>query len=209
MVKEYRIAVSCVGSGVGQSIINSCRLSNLPLYTVGLGTNPFAYGAYDCDSMDDVPTIYNATYVDQLIGVLKKHRVDLLIPGLDDEALILSRASTQLERAGIKVVTAGVQLLELCHDKERLSNDLNPIVNIFVRSYDKKSAIEAVAAGEIDFPLIAKPRYGNASRGIEIILDDRDFIRISELHIVQELANPHSLVKTTQRQRLRSRGFPH
>lgn len=190
MVKEYRIAVSCVGSGVGQSIINSCRLSRLPLYTVGLGTNPFAYGAYDCDTMDVVPSIYDETYVDQLIGVLKKHRADLVIPGLDDEALILSRATAQLEQAGIKVVTAGAQLIELCRDKERMSNDLNPIVNIFVRSFDKKSAIEAVAAGEIDFPLIAKPRGGNASRGIEIILDEHDLMCIGELQIVQELAIP-------------------
>jgi len=190
-VKNYRIAVSCVGSGVGQSIINSCRLSHLPLYTVGLGTNPFAFGAYDCDAMDYVPTIYDKNYVDQLIDVLKKHRVDLVIPGLDDEVLILSRASAQLEKAGIQVISAGTRLVELCRDKERMSNDLNPIVNIFVNSYDKKSAVEAIAKGEIDFPLIAKPRIGNASRGIKVILDDRDLNRISELHTVQELAIPH------------------
>ena len=48
----YNVGISCVGSGVGQSVINSCRISRLPIRTIGLGTNPFAFGLYDCDAYD-------------------------------------------------------------------------------------------------------------------------------------------------------------
>lgn len=189
-MNKYKIAVSCVGSGVGQSVINSCRLSRLPLYTVGLGMNPFAYGAYDCDCMDYAPNIYEGGYIDRLIDVLKKHQIDLVIPGLDDEALIFSKAMEQFERAGIKVIASDTQLIALCRDKELMSNELNPIVNVFVKSYDKAGAVEALSKGEIDFPLIAKPRGGYASRGIEIIRNEDDIAYIEGQHIVQELAIP-------------------
>ena len=49
--KIWRIGVSCVGSGVRQSVVNSCRFSRLPLYTSGVGINPFVFGAYDCNEM--------------------------------------------------------------------------------------------------------------------------------------------------------------
>jgi hypothetical protein len=47
--KEIKIGISCIGTGVGQSIINSIKLSSLPIKTIGFGNTPFAYGAYDCD----------------------------------------------------------------------------------------------------------------------------------------------------------------
>lgn len=47
--------------------------------------------------------------------------------------------------------------------------------------------------GTISFPLIAKPRDGFASKDIEILLDEHDLIRVSEKHIIQELAIPHKL----------------
>jgi carbamoylphosphate synthase large subunit len=179
-MKKYRIGVSCVGSGVGQSVINSCRLSRLPLYTVGLGTNPFAYGAYECDCMDYTPTIYVDNYVEQLIPVLKKHRVDLVIPGLDDEALLFAKADEQFRDAGIRYISSSVELVELCRDKGRMSVDLNPILDVFVKGYDLAGAMEALQCGELDYPLIAKPRGGCASRGIEIILDEGGLARIPE-----------------------------
>ena len=49
---KYNIAIMSVGSGVGQSVTDSVRLSSLPLKTFGFGNNPFAFGSYDCDAAD-------------------------------------------------------------------------------------------------------------------------------------------------------------
>ena len=108
---KYCIAVMSIGSGVGQSVITSCNLSQLPLYTVGLGMNPFAFGAYDCDVMDYVPLIYADNYIDELIKKCHQYHIDLIIPGSDDEAHILSKNIDRLEKEGFKVVVSGVNLL--------------------------------------------------------------------------------------------------
>ncbi len=191
-MKLYNIGISCIGSGIGQSIINSCRLSDLPLRTIGLGTNPFAFGSYDCDLYDYTPSIYDSTYVDILVEKCKKFEIDLLIPGLDDEALLLSRSIRRFEKEKIKVIVSGEKLLALCNDKERTTNELNTITNVFVKSYSKEKFLIALSNKEIGFPVIAKPRSGFASRGIRIISGREEIDSLNEEYVLQEIAIPHS-----------------
>ena len=89
--KTNKIGISCIGSGVGQAVINSLRLSRLPFKTVGFGTNPFAFGAYDCDDFDYTKNIYEEGFIENLIEKCIEHKIDLVIPGLDDEALFYSQ----------------------------------------------------------------------------------------------------------------------
>ncbi|HKK87616.1 MAG TPA: NAD-dependent epimerase/dehydratase family protein [Saprospiraceae bacterium] len=190
MIREHTIAISCIGSGVGQSVINSLRLTSLPIRTVGLGTNPFAYGAYDCDVYDYTPTIYSEGYVDKLIGKCKEHSVDLIVPGLDDEALIFAQNEEEFKKADIKTICSDEKLISLCRDKKRMCQELNKVVDVFVKSYDKDKLDEQIQSGKVKFPLIAKPRGGFASRGVEIILSRDDLNKIDDNHIIQELAIP-------------------
>jgi len=190
MRKIYRIGISCIGSGVGQAVINSCRLSGLKLFTVGLGNNPFAYGACDCDRMEIIPSIYADNYIEELLTALKKHQVHIHIPALDDEIRILAQALHRFEREGIKVIMANARLIEFCHDKYNLCNNSNPLLDVFVKSYDKTVALRAVRAGEITFPLLAKPRTGCASRDIRVLLAECDIDHLPAQHIVQKLAIP-------------------
>jgi len=188
--KKYCIGISCIGSGVGQSVINSLRLSRLPIKTIGLGTNPFAYGAYDCDNYAYTKSIYDEGFIDDLIDKCIKHKIDLVIPGLDDEALLYAQNANKFAKAGIKAIYAGEELIALCRDKEQLSLQLNKVVGVFVKGYSKKTLVEDIASGTVKFPFIAKPRGGFASRGVEIIRSKNDLNRITEDHIIQELAVP-------------------
>src|ERR1035437_6393589 len=124
MKKVYNIGISCIGSGVGQSVINSLRISRLPFKTFGFGTNPFAYGAYDCNAYDYTLSIYDEEYIDNLIDKCIEHKIDIVTPGHDDDALIFAQNIHKFEGAGIKVICASKELISLCRDKERMSNEL-------------------------------------------------------------------------------------
>lgn len=187
---KYCIAITCVGSGVGQSVITSCNLSNLPIISVGLGSNPFGYGAYDCMEMAYLPSIYSPAYVNALIEKCLEYKIDLIIPGLDDEALLLSENLPKLHAVGLKVVVSEPALLKLVRDKERMTEVLSPITDIFVNSYRPANIKEAINLGKAKYPLIAKPRSGFASRSVEIILNENDLGKITEAHIIQDLAIP-------------------
>lgn len=188
--KKYTIGVSCIGSGVGQSVINALRLSSLPVQTVGFGTNPFAYGLYDCDSYEFTKDIYDPGYVDDLIGKCQQRGVDLIIPGLDDEALIIAQHAQQFQDAGIAAIVADERLIAICRDKERTCSYFNSIEQVFVRSFSLHSVDNAIAEGVISYPLIAKPRRGSASRKIVILREAADVKGLSDEYIVQELAVP-------------------
>ncbi|MFS1512903.1 NAD-dependent epimerase/dehydratase family protein [Chengkuizengella sp. SCS-71B] len=185
---KYCIAIMCVGTIVGQSVITSCNLSNLPIKTIGLGTDPFAFGGYECDEMDYVPSIYSKDYISELIKKCKKYAVDLIIPGLDDDALILSQNINKLTEEGLQVIVSEKELIELTRDKAYICEKLTPIADIFVKSYTL-SEVQSWF-DQHKFPLIAKPRGGAGSNGVEILLKKEDLARLTDQHIIQELAIP-------------------
>jgi len=109
---------------------------------------------------------------------------------LDDEALIFAQNAEKLEKAGIKAIHADEPLISICRDKERMSLELNKVVDVFVKSYNKETLEQDIKSGKVKFPFIAKPRGGFASKGIEIINDHEDLFKITDDHIIQELAIP-------------------
>lgn len=189
-MSSVTIGISCIGSGVGQSVINSLNLSEIPTKKIGFGTNPYAFGAFECDVRVDCPSIYSAGFVDEIIALCSMHNVNVLIPGLDDEVLVLSQNLHRFEEVGIQVICSSPELVALCRDKERMTDELSHVADVFVKSSHLETIREDLASGRLSFPLIAKPRNGFASRGIEILLDESDLSKISESHIIQELAMP-------------------
>ena len=188
---KYCIAIMSIGSGVGQSVVTSCNLSKLPIKTIGLGMNPMAFGAYECDVMDYVPIIYSKDYIPELIDKCYKHKIDLIIPGSDDEALILAEHKSMLEENGFKVLVSDEKLISLIRDKAKMCDELSSISDVFVKNYNFEEIKSLIENNEISFPLIAKPRDGYASKGIEILLEEKDLVRVTNQHIIQELAIPH------------------
>ncbi|MDD3296105.1 MAG: NAD-dependent epimerase/dehydratase family protein [Candidatus Omnitrophica bacterium] len=187
---KYVIGIGCIGSGVGQAIIDSLRLSRLPLRTVGLGTNPFAYGAYDCDTYDYVKSIYDKGFIDNLISKCLQHKIDFIIPGMEDEVLLCAKNAHKFKDAKIKAIVSDEALISICVDKEKMGKELSKICDVFVKNYNKETIEQDIKNREVSFPLIAKPRAGYASKGIEIVRSLEDLARITDDHIIQELAIP-------------------
>ena len=47
-MQKIIVGILSVGSGVGQSVIESLRLSNFNFHTIGLGNNPLEIGRASC-----------------------------------------------------------------------------------------------------------------------------------------------------------------
>ena len=191
MKEKINIAISCVGSGIGQSIINSCNLSDLPIKTFGLDFNPLSYGVHDCDEYVKTQSIDSENYISSIIEICLLHKIDLLFPGTDDEVHLFSKNISQFDANNIGVVVSGREILDLCRNKELANNELSKIAPIFVKSYNIKNVKEALLKQEIDFPIIAKPLSGSASMGVYIITKIEELSKITENYVIQEIAKPH------------------
>lgn len=186
-----RLAVSCVGSGIGQSIVNSCRLSALPIEIIGFDVNPMAYGIHDCDVYIQTPRINEFGYLDSIISMCVSQKIDLLIPGVDDEVLLFSKHLNRFSAVGVKVLVSDEALVSLCRDKEKMFHELRKVAPIFAKTYNTENFQTAYEKNEISFPVILKPRGGSASQGIVIADSLADIASLSEDFIIQEIAIPH------------------
>jgi nucleoside-diphosphate-sugar epimerase len=191
-MNQIRVGILSIGSGVGQSVIESLRLSNFNFYTIGLGNNPLAFGAYECNEMLIIPSFYHVNYIESLEKVCIDKDIHILIPGTDDEALILSQYIEHFNSINIKIIVSLPNLMKLVRDKRNLSTAFNPISNIFLPCFTLDETKELILLNKIKFPLIAKPKDGNASNGINILLSEDDFTKVSSNDVIQELAVPQT-----------------
>ena len=63
-MKTIHIGILSIGSGVGQSVIESLIIHNSSFITHGIGNNPLAFGASACDFQHIIPSFRSADYVE-------------------------------------------------------------------------------------------------------------------------------------------------
>ena len=188
---KYVIGISVIGGGVAQSVVNSCRLAHIPLYTIGFGTNAYAFGMYDCDEFQMTTTIYNDKYVPELIEKCLTSKVDLLIPGLDDELVIFSDHIDEFQNSGIKVLLPGKELISVCRDKKKMYEYFSQFNDFVVKTFKPQELTNKKSLSELKFPLIAKPIGGRGSKGIVILHTEEELSTLDPNYIIQELVIPH------------------
>ncbi len=191
-MKTIKLAISSAGSGIAQSIIDSCRLSNLPISIYGLDINPLAFGLHDCDHKFIVPRLDDPQFLTKLLKICTDNEIDMIIPGTDQEALFYSEHKKVFKEHGVTVIASDLEFLQLTRDKVACGREFEAYADIFVKGYYSKASFKAaLKAGIIDFPVIAKPGSGSGSIGITILNAEEDLDALTDEHIIQELAEPN------------------
>lgn len=190
MDRPITVAVTSVGSGVGQSVVDSCRRSSLDLRLIGLDLSPFCFGGYSCDLLLHLPSAGSPGHLDRLLDVCEKERVDILIPGLDSELLAISENAHLFEARGTKVLVARRDFVNLCRDKVKWSSVLSRISPTILPCFTQEELPKALAEGSLRFPFIAKPLDGSASAGVLVINSRDELVKVGPGHVVQPLVLP-------------------
>jgi hypothetical protein len=178
-----RIAITSVGSLVGQNILDSLAGRRGGVEVVGINSTATAAGNFRCDRAWLAPPAADGpAYLARLASVLRAEAPDLVLPGRDDDVEVLA----QLKEADAKLAPAlpvgPPALARVLADK---SASLQ-----FARRHDLPY-VDSVPAGERDaaarllarhgYPLVAKPRQGNGSRGVRIVFDDAQLAAVAAL----------------------------
>jgi len=119
-----------------------------------------------------VPAVYASDYIDVTLGICKKYHIDAVISLNDLELPILAENKAKFEQLGVKVIVSSPEVIDICFDKYKTAQWTESIglnaPKTYVRLADAKNAL---ANGEISFPLFMKPRWGSGSIGLETIDD--------------------------------------
>jgi len=129
-----------------------------------------------------VPRVYADNYIDEVLSVCKEYSIGLLISLNDLELPILSRNKFRFDALGVKMMVSSPEVIDICFDKYKTSEFVKNCGLHSPIAYTKlDEAITALESGELNFPLILKPRWGSGSIGLEKVED------MEELKIVYQL----------------------
>ncbi len=164
------VLVTSVGSGVGQSVLDS--ISHLKNYyrVIGIDLSERVFARNQCDDFMLSPRINEPNYINFLLEVCKNKSVKVLIPGNDGELELLSRNLPLFSEINVSVIVSPTKIVASSRNKFNWYQDYSDIINIVPTAlYD--SFIESPESHEeIAFPVIAKPAAGSASSGIKLFL---------------------------------------
>ena len=127
---------------------------------------------YDADKYYIVPSINEPGYIDIILDICKKEKIDGALSLIDPELSLLAQNEERFREVGTTIIGSSYELCEMSLDKMQMYNWLNSHGYRCARSWmDIDTFRAAVEAGEITFPVFVKPYKGSASISISKAYD--------------------------------------
>lgn len=170
------ILVTGVGAIIGYGVLRSLRASHAGHRLVGTDIYTDAVGQAWSDAFEQATPTNSDAYLDWLAAVVKRHGVDLVIPGIEQDLHRLSDARDMLDALGIRCVLNNRSLVDLSKDKWhtflalQAAGDGVCIPTLAAGSY-------AELADLLGVPFLLKPRRSYASKGIVRVTSVEVFAR--------------------------------
>ena len=121
---------------------------------------------YVADAHYLVPRIDDLTYLDTILDICRKEKINAVTTLIDPEIELLAKNRTRFEEIGVEVLAPYTETAELCFDKFKMYQHLTthgiPTPDTWG---DYASAMAAVESGSLAFPVFVKPRTGSGSVG--------------------------------------------
>lgn len=119
-----------------------------------------------------VPAVYDSEYVNITLNICKEQQIDALLSLNDLELPILAENKARFDELGVKVIVSSPEVIDIAFDKYKTAQWVESLGLVAPKTYVRLEDVKkALAAGEIEFPLFMKPRWGSGSIGLESIAD--------------------------------------
>lgn len=122
---------------------------------------------YEADKYYIVPRIDADNYLDIILDICKKEKIDTLFSLIDPELTIIAENIEKFKSIGVTPISSDYSRVEMCFNKYEMYKYL--IQNNFktAKTYiSKKDFYNDLEAGKISFPVFVKPIKGSASINI-------------------------------------------
>lgn len=186
---RLNILVTGVGAIIGYGIINSLRKTNRELHIVGMDIYDDAVGQYFCDHFIQAKRADSPEYLDFLVDVMKRNRIDLVFFGTEQEMYKVSDSRNLLPEIIHRFVLNSKISVDISKDKFKTysmlqQHGIEPIRSRIDGTFDSLAA-------ELGIPFLLKLRQSHASKGMTQIHDEVDYNywrgKAGENFMVQEI----------------------
>ena len=148
---------------------------------------------YEADKYYIVPRMTSPGYIDVILDICKKEKIDGVLSLIDPELSLLAKNRERFADVGTTVIGSTYNLCEMSLDKYEMFNWLKEHGYKCAKSYMNKEAFFAdIEAGKVTYPVFVKPARGSASIAISKVYD-KDTIDLLFEHdeglMIQEFLN--------------------
>lgn len=141
------------------------------------GNSEYTHTLGEADGYVITPMIYEANYIDFLLQFCTEKSITAIVSFFDIDLLILSENKKRFEDIGVKVIVSDPSAIHICNDKWFLAQWLKRVDIAHPRTYiTTEDALNAIARGEIHYPLFVKPRWGMGSIGVYKVDNEEELL---------------------------------
>lgn len=145
---------------------------------------------YDADKFYLVPKIDSPNYIDKLLEICKKEKIDCLFALIDPELSLISKNAEKFIKIGTTPLISSYESVELAFDKYKMFKYLESNGFKTAKTYiDKSTFYKDLGNNEISFPVFVKPIKGSASINISKVNTKEEIELLFSLYndlIIQE-----------------------
>jgi carbamoylphosphate synthase large subunit len=196
---QRTVLITSVGSGVGLGIIQALRASGKDYRVIGLNSEAMAAGPFLCDAAYLAPpTAEGDAFTENLLEIARIESPQLVLPGRDLDLPALAKAAPDLNELGMFVLVPGPEAILACNDKLATNAAVRDAGQHFAETAADHAGILALAESA-GFPLVAKPRFGHSSMGVNPLFTVGDLekaLAAGGNTVVQKLLLPFDLGKS-------------
>ena len=139
---------------------------------VATDMSELAPAIYEADKYYIVPRMTEPGYLDVILDICKKEKIDGVLSLIDPELSLLAKNKDKFEAVGTTVVGSSYELCEMSLDKYEMYEWLKNHNYKCAKSYmDKDEFYTDVEAGKANYPVFVKPARGSASIAISKVYD--------------------------------------
>ena len=190
--KVRTIRITSVGSLVGHNILESLAPRRQQWRVVGVNSQAQTASNFRCDVAYLSPeTRHEETYISRLREILRIEQPAIVLAGRDLDLPPLARLKTEVEFTHTLFLCPSAAAVPVVNDKYATW--------LFANRHGLPFALTAFDRTELDtliarkgFPLISKPRFGNASRGVSILrsVAEAEAALTKGIFVFQEFLSP-------------------
>ena len=129
--------------------------------------NKYAPAIYEADCHYIVPRINHPGYIDIILDICRKEKVNAVLSLIDPELSLLAKNKRLFEEMGVTVIGSSYELCELSLDKMEMEKFCRGAGFKCARSWnDLELFKKSLKRKEVSFPVFVKPQFGSASIAI-------------------------------------------
>jgi len=173
--RQVRILISSVGRRV--ELVHAFRRAagrlRVPVKIYGTDMTMLAPAMHHVDEPVLVPPIRRRDFLDALLALVTRHRIDMLVPTIDTELPKLAAARARLREEGCTALISGQQVIRVCRDKLAAYRLLSKHGIDVPQTW---SADRLPTIRSMPFPCFLKGRFSSAGKGA-VRIDDAASLR--------------------------------